>query len=134
MEATANKGVDVMQIGPERFNPKDWSMVSFGKAEAETMARLIVSFCQSQGGWVPFTLDQLEQHYLHIHGKAANRESLEWNLICLINPAFEEELMAICEPTQEPSDYILTVAVDTYRVRPDFIRACCKGSAQIAID
>jgi hypothetical protein len=64
-------------IKPDQIDATNVIMDSFGKSETEVSATWIVEFCQFRGGWLPFTMRELEDYY-HDNGRPVG-ESFHFN-------------------------------------------------------
>ncbi|HRY62520.1 MAG TPA: hypothetical protein P5056_02000 [Candidatus Paceibacterota bacterium] len=47
-------------IRPKHINTKRHFFSAFGRAEPESSAALIVRLCQTRGGWLPFTQEEID--------------------------------------------------------------------------
>ena len=61
---------DTYPIQPEHINTGKHFFAALDNAETETSANYIVGMCQRNGGWVPFTGEEIESFY----NEAGNKE------------------------------------------------------------
>jgi hypothetical protein len=101
---------------------------SFGNSETEVSAYFIVKLCQELGGWVPFTLSQIEA----VYQKGGQHDGYLFNR--LVDPrqkvsnaaaVFGGEL-----PQTEPvgGGWVALGADDKYYVTYDFVTRCFQSS------
>jgi len=109
------------EIQPSAINTDQHFWDAFDHSDTEVSAKWIVRLCQKLGGWVPFSLEQLQSFYETGRGK---KEIFRFNR--LIDPGSAFSIMRGTYWTG--GGWVVLGEDGLYRVTIDFVERCHRSS------